>query len=125
MIAISLDDAREIVAAIDVLETLARPKGSSLSHTVHGIRSQLASLSTDAGPDAHVRTSGPNDLAALTARHDEFIPTDQAAELLGCTAANVRYLARAGRIGAIRNGGRWFVSSSDAHELLDARRCAG
>lgn len=45
----------------------------------------------------------------------EFVDTVTAAQVLGCTPANVRDLARRGTLPARRIGNRWLVSADAVH----------
>ncbi|WP_448440399.1 helix-turn-helix domain-containing protein [Mycobacterium paraintracellulare] len=51
----------------------------------------------------------------------DVVETDEAAELLGCSAANVRDLIRRDRLPARRTGNRWLVSSSAVVELAQRK----
>ncbi|MBM4726057.1 DNA-binding protein [Rhodococcus sp. ABRD24] len=45
----------------------------------------------------------------------EFVDTITAAEVLGCSPANVRYLVRRGTLPGRRVGNRWLVSADAVH----------
>lgn len=105
---VSESAARELVAALDALDRLARPQGQRLSESLHAIRRELLTCITHGATHA---VASPDDVAALLV--SQSVPmgldTATAAGHLGITPGGVRWLCRRGHLDAVRHRGRWLV----------------
>jgi excisionase family DNA binding protein len=107
--------ARVLVELVNRYAQTLRTRGARFTPGVAALLAQLEEVTADAGTDANARTPvGQHHWQALSA-HD-LLSTMEAAALLGCSAGNVRDLARRGALPAHRSGGRWLLER-DAVEL--------
>lgn len=100
--------AKELVAAVDTLDQLARPQGKRVSESLAAIRRELLNCTTDVPTRVHGST---DDVAALMVSElgPMGLDTATAAGLLGITPGGVRWLCRRGHLDAVRHRGRWLV----------------
>ena len=100
--------ARELVAALDALDRLARPQGQRLSESLHAIRRELLTCITRVETPEN---AGTDDVAALLLSESAVmgLDTTTAAGRLGITTDGVRWLCRRGHLDAVRHRGRWLV----------------
>ncbi len=106
-----------LVSGLAALEQLAGLRGARLTPSLRSLAAQLAEAAapTDAGTDAYARTSVPPGPWLALSSHD-LLDSEEAAAMLGCSASNVRDLARRGALPAHRSGGRWLLER-DAVQL--------
>ncbi|MCZ4278474.1 helix-turn-helix domain-containing protein [Rhodococcoides yunnanense] len=110
--------------ALAIFVELLRAQGSRPTAKLQAVRAQLASAVrtdvgvSDSGRDTLARVSKLTDAPGpgTSSDREEFIGTDVAAELLGCTVSNVRYLARRGALPGQSVGGRWLVDRAAVEE---------
>jgi excisionase family DNA binding protein len=57
--------------------------------------------------------------------HEEWITTQEAAEIIGVTRNHVRYLVAHGRVEAKRFGRAWMISRSSSEEYATTERKPG
>ncbi|MHA4852446.1 helix-turn-helix domain-containing protein [Rhodococcus sp. MSC1_016] len=107
---LSRADARTLVEALTLFRDLLPRMGSRPTARLDQLRIQLASAVRASDSDARVSDSADNADPRAWFGH-EFIDTAAAATLLGCSAANVRDLARRGTLPAVHVGGRWLVAA--------------
>ena len=84
----------------------------------------LARFLADASSDVRASTPAtPSELlvSSESTDADPLIDTATAAEVLGCTTANVRDLCRRGRLQGVRHNGRWLVEQTSLRELKESR----
>ena len=108
-------DADYLARAMKLLAALLEAKqGSRPSPRLVDLERRLSRASSDATRSTTGGyVSGAKDSAdrdALSAY--EFVDTERAANILGCTPGNVRDLARRGRLPAVRSGGRWLYPAA-------------
>ncbi|WP_280484154.1 helix-turn-helix domain-containing protein [Nocardia farcinica] len=116
-VALSDDDAAELVAALDALERLAAARGARLSPRLVELRRGLSAL-------AEIRVSARADVRIGVAEVAEALTVDMgavdtatAAQALGITPDGVRYLCRSGRLPAYRRAGRWWINAAELHAV--------
>ncbi|WP_040802797.1 helix-turn-helix domain-containing protein [Nocardia concava] len=124
-VALSDDDAAELVAALDALARLAADRGARLSPRLVALRHGLAqgASSSREHPHADARTGVDFVLDALTV-DTGAVDTATAARALGLTPDGVRYLCRSKRLPGFRSGGRWWINAAELDALVQARRTA-
>lgn len=107
-------DADYLARAMKLLAALLAKQDSRPSPRLVDLERRLSRASSDATRSTTGGyVSGAKDSAdrdALSAY--EFVDTERAANILGCTPGNVRDLARRGRLPAIRSGGRWLYPAA-------------
>lgn len=107
-------DADYLARALALFEEVLAKQGSRPSPRLVDLERRLSRASSDATRSTTGGyVSGAKDSAdrdALSAY--EFVDTERAANILGCTPGNVRDLARRGRLPAIRSGGRWLYPAA-------------
>ena len=108
-------DADYLARAVKLLAAFLDAKeGSQPSSRLVDLERRLSRASSDATRSTTGGyVSGAKDSAdrdALSAY--EFVDTERAANILGCTPGNVRDLARRGRLPAVRSGGRWLYPAA-------------
>ncbi|MDV8065539.1 DNA-binding protein [Rhodococcus sp. IEGM 1366] len=91
---LSPDDAYTLAESLRLFGMVLSRQGSRLTPRIERLRTQLV-IAADARTDAETRTSVPVDDWLPLSAHDLF-DTDTAARVLGCSAGNVRDLARRG-----------------------------
>ena len=117
-------DADYLARAMKLLAALLAKQGSRPSPRLVDLERRLSRASSDATRSA---TSGYASGAKDSADRDalsayEFVDTERAANILGCTPGNVRDLARRGRLPAIRSGGRWLYPAAAVVARAESRR---
>lgn len=116
-VALSDDDAAELVAALDALERLAAAHGARLSPRLVDLRRGLSALAeTRASARADARIGVAEVADALTVDMGA-VDTATAARALGITSDGVRYLCRSGRLPAYRRAGRWWINAAELHAV--------
>ena len=118
-------DADYLARAVKLLAAFLDAKeGSQPSSRLVDLERRLSRASSDATRSTTGGyVSGAKDSAdrdALSAY--EFVDTERAAAILGCTPGNVRDLARRGRLTALHSGGRWLYPASAVVERAERRR---
>lgn len=99
--------ARVLVDLARRYERVIAARGARLAAPYAGLLAQVEEAAADGSPDADARTPVPPAPWLALSAHD-LVSTVEAATLLGCTAGNVRDLARRGALPAHRTGGRWL-----------------
>ena len=107
-------DADYLARALALFEEVLAKQGSRPSPRLVDLERRLSRASSDA---TRSTTSGYVSGAKDSADRDalsayEFVDTERAANILGCTPGNVRDLARRGRLPAVRSGGRWLYPAA-------------
>ncbi|MFN6549497.1 helix-turn-helix domain-containing protein [Mycolicibacterium septicum] len=110
------NDAAYLAAALGRLSDALAGHGLRPSEQLVALRTKLAKAcasASDSTPDtcADIRTVGAQQDSQHTALYD-LVDTDEAARILGCTPANVRDLARRGRLPAHRAGRGWLYPAA-------------
>ncbi|OZF44276.1 MULTISPECIES: helix-turn-helix domain-containing protein [Nocardiaceae] len=115
-IIISRHDAGLTLLAIDKLADKVAPR--QLHPEFYGLRNQLEAAmmdpasDVDASSNARTQAAQRVSIESVSASVDEHeFTTNDVAELLGCTPANVRDLRTRGKLRGQRRGGRWFYDS--------------
>lgn len=110
------NDALYLAEALGRLSDALAGQGLRPSEQLVALRTKLAKAcasASDSGrnADADIRTVGAQQDSPHTALYD-LVDSDEAAKILGCTPANVRDLARRGRIPAHRAGRGWLYPAA-------------
>lgn len=114
------EDARFLVDALDALLVDRRPS-PRLADVIARLRRTAGKLaSAQENTDAGARTFGAQQDSGHTAAYD-LVDTGEAAAILGCTPANVRDLARRGRLPAHRAGRGWVYPARSVEVLAEQR----
>lgn len=111
-------DVAYLVDALDALLRDRRPS-AQLADVIARLRRAKLAL-TQENACVHVREVGAQDDSAQTAAYD-LIASAEAAAILGCTAANVRDLARRGRLPRYRAGRGWVYPARSVIALAERR----
>ncbi|MFG1785684.1 helix-turn-helix domain-containing protein [Rhodococcus oryzae] len=110
---LSPDDARTLADALAYCEDALIKTGRQWTPRMQRLRSALAAACVSRTDGGARKLADRPRLAPLLGH--EFVDTATAAEVLGCTPANVRYLVRRGTLPGRRVGGRWLVSADAIH----------
>lgn len=112
--------ARELVAALEELDRLARPHGQRLSESLHTLRRELATSITRVSTHAD---ASADDIAAQLLSDSEVmgIDTTTAAGHLGIRPDSVRWLIRRHHLDAVRIGGRWLIDRTSLQTYVAMR----
>lgn len=107
-------DADYLARALALFEEVLAKQGSRPSPRLVDLERRLSRASSDATRS----TTGENVSGATDSTQREvlsayeFLDSERAADILGCTPGNVRDLARRGRIPAIHTHGRWLYPAA-------------
>lgn len=116
-------DAAEAQFVLDALQALpagCRPS-ARLADVIGRLRRSVEKLSAaQENTCADVRKLDPQQDSGHIATYD-LVDTGEAARILGCTPANVRDLARRGRIPAHRAAERWLYPARSVIVLAERR----
>ena len=105
-VVVSDDDARTLLDALTVFRSVLLRQGSRPTAKLDSLHARLVAAVGDSETGAGARVPDGRGGSAASFAH-ELLDSDAAAQLLGCTAANVRDLARRGALPGRRVGGRW------------------
>ncbi len=127
VVVLDSSDASYLAEALGRLSDALAEHGLRPSEQLSAMRVKLAKAcanASDASKDTSVDVSkvGAQWDSAHTAAYD-LVDSNEAARILGCTPANVRDLARRGRLPRHRAGGRWVYPARSVEQLA-ARRGA-
>jgi len=114
------DDARYLLGALDALlaERTASPRLNALVARLRRIAEKLAPTQEDTPLDVR-KVDGQGDSGHI-APYD-LVDTREAAAILGCTSANVRDLARRGKLPRHRAGRGWVYPAASVVALAEKR----
>lgn len=114
------DDARYLLDALDALlsDRRASPRLADFVARLRRSAGKLASTQENTCVDVSI--VGAQQDSAHTAAYD-LVDSGEAARILGCTPANVRDLARRGRLPRHRAGGRWVYPARSVEGLATER----
>lgn len=109
-------ESARLASALQLLLRLteSRRDGVRVPRDVMAMAAQLGRVAAVAGvegltsTDAVVSASVPASADRSWSVHEELLDTSQAAELLGCSRANVADLARRGSLEGVRRGRCWW-----------------
>lgn len=114
-------DAQYLLDALDALLQDGRRPAPRLADFIARLRRSAEKLApTQDDTCAHVRKVGVQQDSVHTALYD-LVDSAEAAAILGCTPANVRDLARRGRLPRHRAGGRWVYPAASVVALAERR----
>jgi hypothetical protein len=115
------EDARLLVGALALFRNVLRRTGSRPTSKLESLHARLVAAVgvSETPPDVSVSGVLPRDGSSFG--HD-VLDTSAAAEILGCSQANARDLARRGVVPAVHVAGRWLLSASDVRNRATARR---
>lgn len=113
----------ELHYTLKAFEVLLRDRRPSPQLAEHLARLQRAYVETD---NAAQKACGCGRFADSDGRTGALLPgdvldTDEAAAILGISAAGVRDLARRGRLPAVQAGGRWLLAAVPVVERAEHR----
>lgn len=111
---LSPEDATTLADALAYCEDALIKTGRQWTPRMQALRSALAAAAYVSRTDGGARKLADQARADSLLGH-EFVDTVTAAQVLGCTPANVRDLARRGTLPARRIGNRWLVSADAVH----------
>lgn len=111
-VVLAADDARAVATTILAAQDLATRHGARLKSRVLLIAAELSSTTGETEPTAP--------LVEHTVEYEQ-IDADTTADLLGCSARNVRDMAARGRLPAVKQGGRWWFNRDDIEVHRDWR----
>ncbi|WP_373938514.1 helix-turn-helix domain-containing protein [Rhodococcus qingshengii] len=114
-VVLSNEDARDLADALVMFTHVLRQVGSKAGPKVIRLRSQLL---TAVGVSKTASSASLSEGVAADGRrlrHD-LISTTEAGAILGCSAANVRDLAKRGRLDGQLVGGRWLVTAESVRQ---------
>jgi hypothetical protein len=114
-------DARYLLDALDALLQDGRRPSPRLADFIARLRRTAGKLApTQENTCADVSKVGAQQDSSHTALYD-LVDSGEAAAILGCTSANVRDLARRGRLPRHRAGGRWVYPAASVEALAERR----
>ncbi len=119
-IAVTHDEARQLVSAVDNLATLAKQRGYSLSPGVRAIRNTLADILT--GVDVSAPVAEDRSAVELAAQGTAWVTTTEAAHRLSITPNGVRDLCRRGRLYAVKLKSGYAVAADSIDDYLNERK---
>lgn len=118
------DEARFLVGALDTFGQVLAERGSRPSPKLVDLQRRLSRAVTDVTrrkADVGVSSAVPQPDWDASSAH-EFLDSERAAAILGCTPGNVRDLARRGSLPAIHTTGRWLYPAAAVVERAERRR---
>lgn len=122
---VTVEDALFIADRLDKLCAGKDTAPARLAHVSKRLRQACAALTPSqekTGSDRRKHLRGvPFDPEPGDYERYDVVETGEAAQLLGCSAANIRDLIRRDRLPARRAGNRWLVSSSAVLELAQRK----
>jgi hypothetical protein len=101
---LDLDDARYLVEVLEHAGRIARPS-PRVADIIRRLRRTVDA--TNASANENVRARANQDDVGQTRAYD-LLSAGEAARILGCSTANLRYLQRKGVLPAHRAGSRWL-----------------
>jgi hypothetical protein len=101
------DDARYLADVLDAACRSMRPSPRVAQLTARLRKTVSASASANKTANARANHDDPGEVRA----HD-LLTAGEAAAILGCTTANLRYLRARGHLPAYRAGGRWLYPAA-------------
>lgn len=108
---IDLDEARYLVEVLEQAARIGRPSArvADVTRRLRRTCDKAAAASATANESANGRDTQPNtgDIRA----HD-LLTAGEAARVIGCTPANVRWLRQRGHLPAHRAGSRWLYPAA-------------
>lgn len=110
---LSPEVAKDVADALAYCEDALIKTGRQWTPKMRRIQSDLVAACVSQ-TDASARKLADKPRSSPLLGH-EFVDTITAAEVLGCSPANVRYLVRRGTLPGRRVGNRWLVSADAVH----------
>lgn len=110
---LSPEVAKDVADALAYCEDALIKTGRQWTPKMRRIQSNLVAACVSQ-TDASARKLADKARSSPLLGH-EFVDTITAAEVLGCSPANVRYLVRRGKLPGRRVGNRWLVSADAVH----------
>lgn len=105
---LTVDDAGYLADALDHVCRTAHPS-ARLADLARRLRKSCAALTPTQEIGRNHLRDVQSELDVSDHRAYDLLDTDEAARLLGCSAANVRDLVRRGRLPGHRAGNRWLL----------------